>query len=95
MPNLILTLRPQNAGSRALFYLISIMLLIFTKYSVILWLIGNVKTNNNFVSYHLVSSRVISISTEVTLCIDAPKEASYYSQNIMLQFYIVKTILLH
>ena len=55
----------QSAGSRALFYPISIMPTISTKHSGILSLTKNVKTKNNIAGYHVVSHRVISTSSDV------------------------------
>ena len=63
----------QNAGSKALFYPISIMPQISTEDSGILQLIKNEKTNNNITGYHLVSRRVISATSDVQCVYRSPK----------------------
>ena len=84
---------PANAGSRALFYPISIMPQISTEDSGIFYLIKNAKTN--IAGYHLVSRHVISATSDVQcVCIDPPKGASYYSK-IMFQLQICHHIYLN
>ena len=55
----------QSAGSRALFYPISIMTQISTKDSGMLQLTKSAKADKNIVGYHLVSHRVISTLSDV------------------------------
>ena len=76
----------QSAGSRALFYPISIMPQFSTKDSGILQLTKNVQTNNNMAGYHLVSCRVISTPLDVHRLYRCPKRTFTSPQNIMFQF---------
>ena len=70
----------QNAGSRALFYPISIMPQISTKDSGILQLTKNAKTNNNIAGHHVVSRRVISTSSDVQRVYRCPKRTCILPQ---------------
>ena len=65
----------QSAGSGTLFYLISIMLQLFTEDFGILQLAENAKTNSNIAGYHLVSRRLISTPSDVQLVYRCPKRS--------------------
>ena len=81
----------QSAGSRALFYPISIMPQISTEDSGILQLTKNAKTNNNTAGYHLVSLREISTPSDAQLVYRCPKKDLHITPKICFSFkYVIR-----
>ena len=60
---------------------------ISTKHSGILQQTKNANTNNNIAGYHVVSRRVISISSDIERVMDFQKGRFYYPKNLF-QFQI-------